>query len=199
MFKKPPTLEETVKKWKRDLKHEERNIEKSIRDIDVEEAKVKKSIKERLKQGDKNSARTLAKELVRSRKAKERLYTSKAQLNSVVMQLQSNMAMVRMSKTMQKSTQIMGAMNNLVKMPQLQKVMMAMSKEMAKSGLIEEMMDDVFEDADVDEEADEEIDKVVEELTMGLKTVTTPNQPLPTGTKTEDMSELEQRLGALKG
>ena len=61
--------------------------------IETEEVKVTRNIKERMKKGDKESAKVLAKELVRSRKAKERMYESKAQLNSVAMQLQQNLCM----------------------------------------------------------------------------------------------------------
>jgi charged multivesicular body protein 3 len=50
--------------------------------------KVKRSLKEAAKKGDKTVCTMLAKEIVRSRKAKDRLHTSKAQMNSVVMQLQ---------------------------------------------------------------------------------------------------------------
>jgi charged multivesicular body protein 3 len=71
------------------------------------------------------------------------------------------LAMVKMGKTMAKSTQIMSAMNNLVRLPQLRQVMMAMAKEMSKAELIEDMMSDTL-DQDVDEdEADETLDKVL--------------------------------------
>jgi hypothetical protein len=45
-------------------------------------------MKESAKRKDKVSCTILAKQVVRSRKAKERLHTSKAQLNSMVLQLQ---------------------------------------------------------------------------------------------------------------
>src|SRR5690606_25067831 len=60
--------------------------------------------------GDKQNARQLAKELVRSRKAKENIYKSKAQLNSVSMQLSQNLAMMKVAGVMQRSTQIMAMM-----------------------------------------------------------------------------------------
>ncbi len=56
----------------------------------MEEIKTKKTIKDLAKK-DMNSAKQLAKELIHSRKAKENLYKSKAQLNSVHMQLSTNM------------------------------------------------------------------------------------------------------------
>lgn len=109
----------------------------------------------------------------------------------------SVLAMVKMGKAMAKSTQIMTAMNNLVRLPQLNKVMMAMAREMQKAELIEDMMSDTL-DQDVDEdEADETLDKVVEEITMGIKTAPIGSGKLPEGEK-EDMSDLEKRLGALK-
>ncbi len=94
----------------RELRKEERELEKNIRGIcdilsnvkyiffclleiaiDLEEQKLKRSIKELAKKGDKQSAKVLAKEIVQSRKAKERIYKSKAQLNSVSMQLSQNL------------------------------------------------------------------------------------------------------------
>jgi len=208
LFGKKVTPEEYVKKWKKELKKEERSLERNIRGIELEEQKIIRSIKDLVKKGDRQnagSAKILAKELIRSRKAKERLYASKAQINSVSMQLTQNLAMMKMTQVMQKSTQVMAAMNNLVRLPQLSKVMVAMSREMQKAGLIEEMMDDVMDnDEEIDELAEEEVDKVLEELTMGIKTAKVSTEELPTAKKTgtkskeEDMSDLEARLGALK-
>jgi hypothetical protein len=61
--------------------------------------------------------------------------------------------------------------------------------------LIEEMISDTMDDDELDEAADEEVDKVLEEITLGLKTTTTPRHELPVEEKEED---LEARLGALK-
>jgi len=197
LFGKKITPEEHVKKWKRELKHEERNLERTIREIDLQEQKTKREIKLLAKKGDLASAKILAKELLRSRKAKERLYKSKAELNSVSMQLTQNLAMMKMAKTMQKSTQIMSFMNQLVRLPQLNKVMVAMAREMEKAGLIEEVMDDVLDTDEVEEEAEEEVSKVIEELTMGLKTAT-PGSELPEKEKEQGMDDLEARLSSLK-
>ena len=52
---------------------------------------MKQSVKQAVKRGDTSTAKMLAKEIVRSRKATARLYTSKAQMNSVVMQMQNQL------------------------------------------------------------------------------------------------------------
>jgi charged multivesicular body protein 3 len=77
-----------VKKWRQTIRTQERELDKQIRGIETEEVKVKRNIKQAAKRKDTASCKLLAKEILRSRKAKDRLYTSKAQLNSLVMQLQ---------------------------------------------------------------------------------------------------------------
>ena len=59
--------------------------------IQMEEAKVKRSIKDAAKKGQTDVAKILAKEMVQSRKAVSKLYASKAQLNSVSMQMQQQL------------------------------------------------------------------------------------------------------------
>ena len=64
-------------------------------EIQREEGKVKKSIKDAAKRGDTSTCKMLAKEVVRSRKAVNRMHTSKAQMNSVVMQMENQLGAPR--------------------------------------------------------------------------------------------------------
>jgi charged multivesicular body protein 3 len=172
LFGKRMTPEEHVKKWKRDLNKEKRELDRNIRGIEREEMKVKREIKASAKRGDMSSAKTLAKELVRSKKAKERIAISKAQLNSVQMQLAQNLATYKMAGTLKKSTEIMTMMNNLIRLPELQHMMMAMAREMEKAGLIDEVIQDTLEDMgeeDLDQEADEAVQKVLDELDLDFR------------------------------
>ncbi|CEJ03683.1 hypothetical protein RMCBS344292_17662 [Rhizopus microsporus] len=82
------TPDELVKKWRQEIRAQQRSIQKQITAIDNEEAKVKRSIKQVAKKGDVKNCKMLAKELIRSQRHKNRLYTSKAQLNSIIMQLE---------------------------------------------------------------------------------------------------------------
>lgn len=90
------TPEEQVKKWRQSIRTQERELDKGIRGIDAEEAKVKRSIKLAAKKNDVTSCKILAKEIVRSRKARERMFTSKAQLNSLVMHMQQQLGVFRL-------------------------------------------------------------------------------------------------------
>jgi charged multivesicular body protein 3 len=83
--------------------------------INREEEKIKRSIKDAAKRGDIGSCKTYAREIVRSRKAVARLHTSKAQMNSVVMQMQNQLSQQKLMGTLSKSSDIMKAMNRLVK------------------------------------------------------------------------------------
>ena len=85
------TPEEQVKKWRSSIRAQERDLDKTIRSIDTEEQKAKKLLKQAAKRNDKTSCNILAKEIVASRKARDRIYTSKAQLNSLVMSMQQQL------------------------------------------------------------------------------------------------------------
>lgn len=105
------------------------------------------------KKNDVKSARILAKEIVRANKQRDRMQSTKARINSVDMQLQHQLgrsavmaslpayypnsltaAMVKVTGAFQKSTEIMKATNQLVKLPQLSATMREMSMEMMKVG-----------------------------------------------------------------
>eukprot|EP01130_Rhizamoeba_saxonica_P007193 TRINITY_DN2901_c0_g1_i1.p1 TRINITY_DN2901_c0_g1~~TRINITY_DN2901_c0_g1_i1.p1 ORF type:complete len:112 (-),score=30.00 TRINITY_DN2901_c0_g1_i1:51-386(-) len=94
VFGKRATPEEMAKKWKKDLRHEKRLLDRNIRSILREEKKVEQTIRKHVKDGEEANARLLARELVYSRAARERLYLSKAHLNSVMITLQQNMGMI---------------------------------------------------------------------------------------------------------
>lgn len=83
-----------MKKWRQEIRSQQRGIQRQIQAIDNEEAKVKRSIKQVAKKGDVKNCRMLAKELIRSQRHKNRLYTSKAQMNSIIMQLEHQLGIV---------------------------------------------------------------------------------------------------------
>ncbi|XP_048584982.1 charged multivesicular body protein 3 isoform X2 [Nematostella vectensis] len=172
--------------------------------------KVKRSIKDAAKRGDKDVCNILAKEIIQSRKAVNKMYSSKAQLNSVEMQMKNQLATLRMAGAMEKSTEVMSMMQKLVKLPEIRQTMMELSKEMMKAGIIEEMVEDTFEgmeEDDMEEAAQEEVDKILFEVTAGaLGAAGHVTEPLPTveGASADveveegDMDEMRSRLEALR-
>lgn len=107
----------------------------------------------------------------------------------------------------------MKAMQNLVKIPEIQATMRELSKEMMKAGIIEEMLEDTFagmEDEDeMEEAADLEIDKILYEITAGAlgkapsKVTDALPEPEPEGgaavsDEEEDLEAMHSRLAALR-
>lgn len=61
------------------------------KDIQREEEKVKRSIKDAAKKGQKDVCIILAKEMIHSKKAINKLYASKAQMNSVLLSMKNQL------------------------------------------------------------------------------------------------------------
>ncbi|KAJ7129610.1 vacuolar sorting protein VPS24 [Mycena epipterygia] len=165
-----PTPEEKVRQWQLKLRTESRHLDREMRQLDVATKQARQSVKQHAARGDVKSARILAREVVRSDKQKDRLSVSKARLGSIGTQLSQQMAMIKVTGALQKSTEIMKLSNALIKLPQISQTMREMSMEMTKAGIMEEMLDDIIdeeEDAELEDEADAEVDKVLAELTDG--------------------------------
>jgi hypothetical protein len=89
-FLPPSFLTFQLQKWKGTIRREERLLDRQISSLKEQEDKSKKMIQQMAKKRpqDVGNARILAKELVRARKQRQRMYQSKATLNSIQMQLQ---------------------------------------------------------------------------------------------------------------
>ena len=121
--------------------------------------------------------------------------------------MKQQLATLRISGALQKSTDVMKSMNSLINIPEMSKTMRAMSKEMEKSGLIEEMMNDAIDDVtDFDgmqDQVDNEVENILYELTAGqLGTAPEASNKVPEviqPTVEEDIDEddIEARMAAL--
>lgn len=127
---------------------------------------MKKTLKEAAKKGDKDTCTILAKEIVRANKATTRIYLSKAHLNSVQLQMKNQLATLRVAGSLQKSTEVMQAMQNLIRLPEIAGVMRDMSKEMMRAGIIEEMLEETMESVEDTEEMEEEAQKEVDKVNV---------------------------------
>uniref|UniRef100_H2YYM0 Charged multivesicular body protein 3 n=1 Tax=Ciona savignyi TaxID=51511 RepID=H2YYM0_CIOSA len=204
----PPDPREKVRQWSAALRKESRTLDRQIRAIQREQEKVKRTLKDAAKKGDKQSCNILAKELVNSNKSINRIYASKAQISSVEMSIKNQASMARVSGAFEKSTEVMRAMQALVKVDEVRETMMGLSKEMMKMGIVEEMMDDMVSPLDDSEELEEaaqsEIDKVLYDITAGAlgKLPDSETHELPTFDDQvevdEDEDVMQQRLEALR-
>lgn len=115
--------------------------------------------------------KTFARELLRIRRQNTRLATSRAQLQSVQMQVNEAFSVRKIQGSLKKSTGIMKDVNTLVRMPELNNTMRQLSTELVRAGIIEEIVDDAMPNdelvEDELEEADAEVDKVLQEVLHG--------------------------------
>lgn len=125
-------------------------------------------------------------------------------------------ATLKVAGSLAKSTEIMQAMQRLIRVPEVAQTMQDMSKEMMKAGILEEMLDetmDTFEDTEeMEEAADNEIDNILYELTKGAmgkapevpqgEMVSEKVKPAPVEVESEEdegeLEEMQTRLAALK-
>ncbi|KAF8395270.1 hypothetical protein HHK36_019212 [Tetracentron sinense] len=178
LLKPKANPQQQLRDWQRRLRQECRNIERQIRGkfsissfffyVQREEKSVQKAIRDAAKRNDMVSAKALAKEVVRSRRAVNRLHENKAQLNSISMHLGESVAIARTVGHLSKSAEVMKLVNNLMKAPEVAATMQEFSKEMTKAGVIEEMVNDAVDTAldseDIEEETEEEVDKILTEI-----------------------------------
>ena len=160
-----------AKGWKKILLKEMRNLEKDIRNLGISDKRACDECKKLARSNNMGAARILAKEIVNTRKAVERLNIAKAQMNSVCMTLQTSISMIKLQGCLSKSTEIMSSMNKLVSIPEIRESMLGMAREMEKAGLVDELIADTFamlEDPSLESEADSEVDKIVEEITSSV-------------------------------
>jgi charged multivesicular body protein 3 len=176
------------------------------------ETKTRGMIVAASKRGQKNPSqaasaaaetRTFARELVRVRKQSARLAASKAQLESVKMQVNEAFAVRRIEGSIRASTGIMRDVNALVRLPELTGTMRELSQELMKAGIIEEMVSDALPNENImegeDEEAEAEVDKVLGEI---LKTPGLPETKIgvePEAQEEEPVEESEDTLAQMRG
>ncbi|EXJ84610.1 hypothetical protein A1O3_05280 [Capronia epimyces CBS 606.96] len=212
-----PDPQEQKRKCSNIIRKNVRALDRDINNLKVTEQKTKTLILNASKRGQKNpsqakqgaaEARIFARELIRIRKQAARLHTSKAQLQSVEMQVNEAFSVRKIEGSLKASTGIMKDVNTLVRLPELTGTMQELSQELMKAGIIEEMVDDVLPNDELleaeDEEAETEVDKVLGEVLKGKLATPTQQVPqLPVEEEEEENNEdreaeLEQMRGRLE-
>ena len=196
-----------------------RQLDRDISQLKTLDSKTRQFIVNSSRRAERNPSqaklasletKTFARELVRIRKQSARLNTSRAQLQSVQMQVNEAFSVRKIQGSLKKSTGIMKDVNTLVRLPELSGTMHQLSAELVRAGIIEEMVDDAITDPqmleDEEDEADAEVDKILHEVLQGkLSQVqgVKPEQPLEEEPAAEEPFEdqeatLEQMRGRLE-
>merc|ERR1719499_3046093 len=116
--------------------------------------------------GQTQSVKTLAKQIIRSRKALGRLERTKCSMTAVNLHLTTAIASMSTATSLKMSGQVMKEMNRLMNVPELQATMEAMRTEMARAEITDEIMEEGFEESDDEAAIDTEVAKVFDELAL---------------------------------
>ena len=186
-----------------------RKLDRDLSQLKLLDSKTRAYILAANKRGQRNPSqkpqadretRLFAKELLRIRKQTARLATSKAQLQSVGMQVNEAFSVRKIEGSMKASTSVMKDVNTLVRLPELMGTMRELSQELVKAGIIEEMVGDSMpENGDMleneGEEAEAEVDKVLGEILGGKigKTTTAKIQETMPRQQRQEKEEEEGR------
>ncbi|ODV58690.1 ESCRT-III subunit protein VPS24 [Ascoidea rubescens DSM 1968] len=192
-----PDPKEQMRKCNSLLRKNKRQLDRSINNLSPLQKKTESLIRQSAKKNDLKSARIYAKELINIKNQKNRLYKSKAQLDSITMKINENFSILKLQGKIGESAIIMREVNSLVRLPELTATMRELEKELVKSGVINEMIEDRVDSFEVDfeeEEIDEQIDQIISELTSGQldKVNNTPTHALEE-VNNEIINQVEQQ------
>jgi charged multivesicular body protein 3 len=198
-------MKEKQREWQRSLLHQQRDLDRNIREIEREEAKVKINIKKAVKDNQMRAAKDLAKNILLSKKAKERLLTCKVHLEGIGLELKAAVATLKVTGAMQRSGEIMKSMNALVKVSETSAACRELAKEMTRFGIMEEMVSEQIDsaldaDGDLDELADAQVEALVQEILSGVKATGSVGQKQLQGAEAEHAAaaaEIERRIQEL--
>ena len=205
MGNKQPTPEERMRQAQRLIKRGVRELDRERIRLQNEENKIVNEIKALAKKGQIATCKTLAKDLVRSRRYVTKFYEMKSKLQGVSLQLQTVKSTNSMAQALKGVTASMKAFNKTINNQELNQIMKEFMKENERMGITEEMMGDAIDMA-LDQEGDVEAsDAVVNQVLseIGIEVSDQMEDGVIGGFKPEekkqaDLSDIEKRFGDLQ-
>ncbi|KAA6389668.1 MAG: putative vacuolar sorting protein VPS24 [Streblomastix strix] len=164
-----------VERFKSDQDRQKQEINTGIK-------QVKTEIRKCIKRGDVKGAKIMAREIANAQKAKERIEISKANLTVIASQINMQIAQYRVTKCIKQSAEVMHALNENMKLPEMREGIQEFSAEMLKAGILEEEFVNQLDQIqpEVEQEAvDEEIDKIIAEVQLEQPQTYLPSGVIP--------------------
>ena len=155
---------EKMKEYQRSLKKSCREMDRERGVLERQEKKLMADIKKEAKAGRNDTARIMAKDLVRTRSYIKKMWKMKSHLEAVSLRLTTMQTSQNMAQTMKGVTKIMGRMNAKMNLPKIQEIMGEFEKQNEMMGMKEEMMGDAMDEAFADDEDEEEEEKILGEI-----------------------------------
>jgi len=192
LFGQSKTPAERIKEYNRQIKKSVRELDRERLALERQEKKLMADIKKQAKDGQIDSCKIYAKDLVRTRAYIKKMHKMKSHMEAVSLRLQTMQSSAQMAQCMKGVTKVMGTMNKKMNLPQITKIMMEFEKQNEMMGMKEEMMSDAVDDAFADDEDEDEeeniLGSVLAELgvEVGNKLSETPSAQVAAGSSAGD-------------
>lgn len=216
-FGKKLTPQERLRKNQRALEKTQRELGRETTKLQAQEKKLISEIKKSAKQGQISSAKIQAKDLVRTKNYIVKFNLMKAQLQAILLRIQSVRSNAQMATSMRDATRLLLGMNRLMNLPQLSRIAQEFARENDMMDQKQEFMDEAIDDAMAmdedelgeDEQVDEILTEVLDEIGVDLNTSLkdTPshinveesrNVPVAQAIGASEEDDLQARLDSLK-
>merc|ERR1719469_1456058 len=147
-----PHRKKTPSTTQRPKQTSQRDIEREIRDLERQEKTIMAEIEQQAKRpgvkgANDPSLKAMAKNLVQVRNQRDKLYSAKAQIGAVGMQVSSMASQVAAATAVGSVTTAMSKANSAVDSKEMAKIMNQFARENEVMQVREEMMDDALTDA----------------------------------------------------
>lgn len=167
LFGSNKTPEQTLREYQRILNRAIRDLDREREKMIGQEKKVIEDTKETYKAGQIDDAKTLAKDLIRTRSYVKQFILMRASTQALFLKIQTLRSQNAMENAMKEIAKEMATRNKKMKLPQLQKIMMEFERQTGVMDMEIETFD--LYDADItgsndEEETEEMVLQVFEEL-----------------------------------
>ena len=173
LFGSSKTPAEKMKEYKRNIQKSVRELDRERNSLERQEKKLMADIKKEAKAGRNDTAKIMAKDLIRTRGYIKKMYKMKSHLEAISLRLTTMQTTNQMATSMKQVSKVMGKMNKQVRespchrtrrqpssscpisrrtraaqmnLPKIQEIMMNFEQENEKMAVKEEMMDDAMDD-----------------------------------------------------
>jgi charged multivesicular body protein 2A len=170
LFAPKQTPKELLQECRKSIRTAVRDIERAQEDLEEKKQVKEQELKIYAKKGEVQTARVLAKDLVRMRNSIAKFHAMTAELKSVEVNLLTMQSTEAMSGAMRSAALSMQRMNSAQSLPALQNIIKTFGKEQEqlnrKQDMMNDAMDDVFEQDQAEE--DELVNRVLDEVGIHL-------------------------------
>lgn len=197
-----PSPKAMLKDNKKVMGKTRRDLDKEVRALDRQEVKLQAEIKALAQKGQVNSAKMMAKELVRVRKQREQLLATKLRVGQVAARTESAAATLAVQNAMSGATRAMKTANSITSPMKMQATMAEYEKQSQIMQLQDDMLDELLDDPSEESEVEELVNAVYDEIGLELNSnlVSTPQVKVkPTPVAPQKAKAQDADLDALLG